>query len=74
MRSSGCLLQGLLVFLVTIIILGLLGPAVGNVFSEITTELDGSSGPVPTMMVITAVPPPTLPPTATLTPVPTPTP
>ena len=65
MRSSGCLLQGLLVFLVTIIILVLLGPSVGNVFSDITTQLEPPAGtvitmtPLPTPIIIEATPTPT---------------
>lgn len=63
MRLNGCLLQGVLTLFVTgfttVIALALLGPAIGNVFSNIVTELDSGAVPPPTAIVITMPPLPT---------------
>lgn len=72
MRLNGCfsLLIGFFFFVgsSTVVFLALLGPAIGNVFEGIVTELDTSSSePLPTVIVITA-PPPTLVPTNTAIP------
>lgn len=62
MRLNGCLLQGLLTLFVTgftgIIALVLVGPVIGNVFSNIITELDdsGAALPPPTIVVVSTVP------------------
>lgn len=75
MRLNGCfsLIFGFFFFIgsSTVIFLALLGPAIGNVFEEIVTDLESSSGePVPTVavVVVTQAPPPTLVPTNTVEP------
>ncbi|GAB4527358.1 MAG: hypothetical protein OHK0046_45070 [Anaerolineae bacterium] len=76
MRFNGCAMQLAIIgffgtTIVTIIILALLGPAIGNVFSNIVTELDGDTSALPTMAIIVTVSPPTESPIIVVTPTPT---
>ena len=62
MRGNGCLLFGGIILtgftsIITIVVLTLLGPSIGNVFSNIVTEFDSTTiVPSPTAILPTLIP------------------